>query len=239
MAPMNRLGPTTAVLAGGLLAVLATTTVLAVDIRGSMRIPEGYVVEAPSTGERPAYYWEEWNGFLAPRPPHVDARRELAVVLLGDGEPPAPINATVKLSGGSLLPSTVVLRAGQTIRIENTDEFTHQLVAEGLDGFSAEGTSSGQARTVNLARAGNWPLRDRILGHVRGHLHVLPNLLAVGQVDSEARFTFPGIPPGTYTLKVLHGAREVTSQEVTVADTRELVIEPIQLTAPAPARGTR
>lgn len=239
MAPMNKLGPTTALLAGGLLAVLATTTALAVDVRGSMRIPEGFVVDPPSTGERPAYYWEEWNGFLPPRPRHVDARRELAVVLTGAGEPAAPISANVKLAGGSLLPSTIVLRAGQTIRIENTDEFTHELFAEGLDGFSAEATSSQQSRTVNLARAGNWPLRDRVVGHVRGHLHVLPDLLAVAQVDAEGRFGFTGVPAGTYTLKIFHGAREVTSQEVTIVEGREMTIDPIQLTAPEPVRGTR
>ena len=39
--------------------------------------------------KRPSYNWELENGFKEVRPDRVDARRELAVVLLGEGEPPA------------------------------------------------------------------------------------------------------------------------------------------------------
>jgi hypothetical protein len=189
-----------------------------------------YKPAAPEA-ERPAYNWELENGFKELRPDRIDARRELAVVLLGDGEPlPGLDRLEVTFAGGGLMPSTIAVRAGATVLIRNDDEIAHELFAEGLEGFSAEATSPRGRRSVNLQNAGAWSLRDKIVPHVRGHLHVLANLVAVASPDAEGQFGFKGLKPGKYVLKVLHGERELASQELELS-TQELTLDPITLTA--------
>lgn len=194
-----------------------------------------YKPEQPKPA-RPSYYWELENGFKEVRPDRVDARREIAVVLLSDGAPQAGLERVeIALSGGGLLPSTLVLRTGSTLLISNNDEFAHELYAQGLDTFTAEATSPRGRRSVNVASAGSWPLRDKVVPHVAGHLHVLPNLAAVAAPDAEGQFSFKQVAPGKYTLKVFHGERELASQEIELTG-KELTLDPITLTASPDAK---
>src|ERR1700741_5271744 len=55
--------------------------------------------------KRAGYNWELENGFKEVRPERVDVRRELAVVLVGDGEAKGLERVEVSFSGGSLLPA--------------------------------------------------------------------------------------------------------------------------------------
>ena len=48
-------------------AALTSPSARAGDIQGMLRAPDGYV-PTPGADERKPYYWEEWNGFLDPRP---------------------------------------------------------------------------------------------------------------------------------------------------------------------------
>ncbi|MBZ0116961.1 MAG: hypothetical protein K8H88_08200, partial [Sandaracinaceae bacterium] len=51
-------------------AVAMAASAVALDVTGRVDVPEGY--GAPPAAEREGrsrdYYWEEWNGFLEPRP---------------------------------------------------------------------------------------------------------------------------------------------------------------------------
>ncbi len=233
--------PSALVVAGAVAAIgaaaLPSPAALAGDVKGLLRAPEGYV-PTPGADERKPFYWEEWNGFLDPRPRRVDMRRDVAVVLLGPPQVGAESHAAVTLTGGSLSPATIVVRPDTIVRIENRDDFAHELFAVGLDGFSAEATSSGQARTVRVTQPGNWLIRDRQVAHVRGHLHVIADLSAVATVEASGEYKFTNVAPGQYTVKVLHGPNEVASATAQVVDTRELVIDPLVLTAPARAAAT-
>ena len=214
-------------------AGLGVAASAAAQISGKLLL--GAYRPAAAENERPAYNWELENGFKEVRPDRIDARRELAVVLLGEGEPPPGAERVeVTFAGGGLLPATIAVRAGATVLVRNDDEIAHELYAEGLDGFSAEATSPRGRRSVNLKEPGSWPLRDKIVPHVRGHLHVLPNLVAAATADAEGQFAFKGLQPGKYVLKVLHGERELASQEIELG-TQELTIDPITLTDAAEA----
>ena len=212
-----------------LLLCCAAGTAAASEIKGQL-VLGAYKAPPPDKLPRAGFNWELGNGFKELLKDSLDAERELAVVLLGEGEAPKLERVEGRFYGGSLLPATLVVRIGSTLRVQNEDEIAHELVAEGLDGFGAEATSPRSIRSVNLKTAGNWPLRDRLVSHVRGHLHVLPDLIAVATI-ADNRFTFSDVAPGTYTLKVFHGPKELVSQKVEVGP-KPLSIDPITLMSP-------
>lgn len=217
------------------LAVGTAATAWAVDVRGTLRVASDYGQSTTNPDEeRRNHYWQEWNGVLDLRPARFDASRELAVVLTGEG-PLAPNQPAIAITNGALLPATIVARVGSEWEIQNGDPVTHQLFAEGLSELGPTPTAPGLARRQTITQAGHWPLRDQLYGHVRGHLHALPDLVARATVQPDGSFVFHEVPAGTYTLKVFHGERELHSAEVTVPEDRELVVDPIAIGA-APAQ---
>jgi hypothetical protein len=225
------------------LAILGVPAVVfAVDVRGTLTIPSDYRsnVAAPTPQESArARYWEEWNGVLDPRPARLDTVRELAVVLTGDGPPAGGEQPPYRIHNGSLLPATIVARAGTGIQIRNDDGMSYELFAEGNTDFAAIQTAPGNARPITFSQPGDWPVRDRVHVHVRGHVHALPNLIARAFLESNGSYTFRGVPAGTYQLRVFHGAREVASQEVHVADGSALQVPAITLSAAAAAAASQ
>ena len=208
----------------------------ATDVRGQLILGAYRPEEEKQTGKA-RFNFELENGFKEVLSDRVEAARELAVVLTGEGEPSLGERQEVLFSGGGLMPATVVIRQGSTIYLRNEDEVAHELLAQGLDGFSAEATSPKAARSINLKSAGNWPLRDTLVTHLRGHLHVVADLIAVAKVAPNGKYVFEGINPGSYTLRVFHGPNEIASQQVEVG-ARALSVDPITLTA-APAKDNK
>jgi hypothetical protein len=177
---------------------------------------------------RPAFNWELENGVKEVLPERTPPR-ELAVVLVGNAAPSGDGRLEVAIVGGALLPSTLVVRTDTTLRIRNDDEIGHELVAVGLDGFSAEATSPGATRSVRLTKPGSWPLLDKLAVHSSAYLHVLLNLSAVAKLEPNGSYTFPDVPAGKYTLKVFRGADELISKDIEVAD-RALSVDPLTFT---------
>lgn len=220
-------------------ALVLPSAVLAVDVRGSLTIPPDFAsFVAPATdAERPrARYWEEWNGVLEPRPFRFDLVREIAVVLTGgpasDGEQPP-----LRLHNGTLSPATIVVRAGTAIQIRNDDGVAYELFAEGLSDFGPIATAPGNARPITIPSPGHWPIRDRNHSHVRGHLHALPDLVSRAFVEPNGSYTFRGIGPGTYRLRVFHGERELAAQEIVVPEAGTLTVPAIAVAAAAAVPG--
>ena len=178
------------------------------------------------------FQWEIENGVKEVTPDRVDAKRELAVVLVGDGEPAFPERMEVAFSGGGLLPGTIVARPGATVLFVNQDEIAHEMYGVGNADIKAEATSPRGRRSVVLKDAGVIELRDQLLPHLSGVIHVIPNAIAVATPNGSGEYSFPEIKPGKYTLKVLHGKNEIASQEVEVGP-KALAVDPIALTAPA------
>jgi len=226
---------TLSVLAAVLAAVLALVTVvysapaLAAEVTGKLLVSTYRLAPKESPG---AFQWEIENGVKEVAPDRVDARRELTVVLVGEGESAFPERMEVAFSGGGLLPSTIVARPGATLLFLNQDEIAHELYAVGDKSIAAEATSPRGRRSVTVKDAGVIELRDQLLPHLSGFIHVIPNAIAVATPDASGQYSFPEIKPGKYTLKVLHGKNEIASQEVEVG-AKALAIDPIALTAPS------
>ncbi|MGD8280693.1 MAG: carboxypeptidase-like regulatory domain-containing protein [Gemmatimonadota bacterium] len=211
-------------LSAGLFGLAVATTAAAATLSGSVSIPDGFTPPAPDTGAAP-FYWEEWNGFLEPSPRRLDPRRDIAVVLVGEGD--APPNH-FELSGGSLLPQVLVASPGSDIQITNTDGCAHELYSDDIDGLTALSTAPGNARSFEAPALGHYRIRDRLYAHVDGYLHVITGLVARAEPDASGRFTFDDVEPGTYTVKVFYKEREVASSEVEVGTTA-ITIDPMAL----------
>lgn len=216
-----------------LLALLASASfarpALAGEVSGKL-VLGAYKPAPEAPPKRLPFNWELENGFKQVLPERVEAPRELAVVLVGPGDARGMEFVDVSMRGGSLMPSTVVVRAGTTVKLKNEDEIAHEVFAEGLEGFSAEAISPRGVRSIHLGNTGNWPLRDNLLAHVRGHLHVIADVVAIGKVAPDGSYAFGEVVPGKYTLKVFHGTKEVLAQAVEVGD-KATSIDPITLTA--------
>jgi hypothetical protein len=199
----------------------------AAEVRGQIVIAS-LPPRAASKAARPLFNWELENGVKEVLPERTPPR-ELAVVLLGPAAPSGDNRIEVSISGGSLLPSTLVVRTDTTLRIRNDDEIGHELAAVGLDGFSAEATSPGATRSVHLTKPGSWPLRDMLAVHAGAYLHVVPNLSAVAKLEPNGSYVFPDVPAGKYTLKVFRGADALISKDIEVTD-RPLTVDPLTFT---------
>ncbi|MCC7538222.1 MAG: hypothetical protein IT379_18490 [Deltaproteobacteria bacterium] len=212
----------------------------AVDVRGAFQAAPG---AAPTliTPRRPAFYWEEWNGFLAPRARTIDPPRDLAFALVGP--PPAQqaeARVTVELVDGSLRPASIVVRPGTTVRFENRDELAHELYGVDYPAIGPEATSPNAARVVTLSDVRIIEIRDRRVPHLRGYIAVTPVAYA-GNPAADGTMTITGVAAGSYTLKVLFDGRWVHEQPVEVVEGREATIPPIRIEPPpgaAPAPST-
>lgn len=228
--------PPIAALAVASAVSLVAASALAGDVRGSLTVPADFpsVVTPPSEAEAARLrYWEEWNGFLEPRPAHVETAREIAVVLTGTGTPSTGEQPALRMHNGSLFPSTVVVRVGVATPVRNDDACAYEIFADGNAEVGPVQTAPGNARPITVSTPGHWALRDRSLPHVQGHLHALPDLVARAFVEPTGGYVFRGVEPGAYSVHVFQGEHEVgPAQAVTVGDTHEIVVAPITLARP-------
>jgi hypothetical protein len=215
---------------------LFAATALAGDVRGTLAVPTDFPTMTAPPAEADAArlrYWEEWNGFLEPRPARVEAAREFAVVLTGAGSPSTGEQPALRLHNGALFPSTVVVRVGVATPLRNDDACAYEIFAQGNAELTPVQTAPGNARPLNVSATGHWALRDRNFPHVQGHLHALPDLVARAFVEPSGGYVFRGVDPGSYVVHVFQGDREVApAQAVSVADTREIAVAPITLARP-------
>lgn len=178
-------------------------------------------------------HWEEWNGAVARRENRLKLARRLTVVLTGEG---TAMPVSYAFRGGALETDTIVVRAGSSFAIENTDIFDHELSADGLAALPPLSTAPGQTRTASAAAPGEWALVDRAHPGWRGKLVAVTGLVARGSTDDSGRFSFADVPPGRYTLRVFHEGSEVAAVPVEVSGAKEAVVAPLSVKVPPPRR---
>ncbi|MBX3251582.1 MAG: carboxypeptidase regulatory-like domain-containing protein [Myxococcales bacterium] len=199
----------------------ASATAFAGTLRGTVRMADP--ADTPAD-ESPPYYWSVWNGLVDPVDPKASPSRELAVILTG-GPGGDPVGCEHGLRGGGFMSRTMAVKAGGTLRLVNTDGCSHELYSDTIPDFAPLATAPGNPRNV-VVPAGVHEIHDRLYAHVHGVVHALPDLAACGRIADDGAFVFEGVPAGSYTLKVLQGAREVHSAAVTLTD-GETTVEPI------------
>ena len=199
-----------ALLAGALFLVPGMAAAVAVS--GTLGLPESLGDATPV----PDQYWEVRNGILATLPDHLDPRRELLVVLRG-AEGSENNGCDYGLRGGDLMPRTMVVEAGSTLRITNHDATPHELHVDNLDGFTALSTAPGMARSERIPAGGPYDVEDKLYPHIQGSIVAVTGLVACGHLDAHGAYQFSDVAAGTYQLEVYRAGEVVAHQEVELA----------------------
>ncbi len=204
-------------------ALMAPPEVSAEIVDGSVRGQKS----ATNSSAEDDYYWRVWNGALPERSGTM-GNDDLLAVLTGKFTGP-PIDCTFRYRGGALEPSTLAARSGTTVRIENRDTFTHELVVEGLPGFTPLESGTETVRAIPVPAGGPWKLADNYYPHVDGYLHSIRELVACAAVSKNGTFRFENVPPGPYSLRILRGNEQVAMQKITVPAGKAIQVDALTL----------
>ena len=122
--------------------------------------------------------------------------------------------------GCMYVPHVMGVHVGQTIRIENTDPFQHNIhpTPEHNRGFN-ESTPNAESfleKEFLLAEMGI-PVKCDVHAWMQAYIHVMDHPYHATS-DAAGNFSISGLPAGEYTVTVRHESLGEQSMQVTVAD---------------------
>jgi hypothetical protein len=131
----------------------------------------------------------------------ANVTRDVCIVAFGAGAAPAHEPRAVKVTGGRITPSTIVLSPGSRLSFKNTDPFPHQLYEVNNAAWGPNATAPGSTREWAAGPAtGLHVIRDQLFPSVVMYVVVDANALEYDFPDREGTFAM-NLPPGEYTLK--------------------------------------
>ena len=208
-----------------LASVLATGTLLAgsspvaVGVKGKVSgweklLPQVY---AEAAGDPHRYTWREPSPTVKQdfRKLSANVGRDVCVVAFGTGAAQAHEPLAVKLTGGRLTPSTIVLAPGSRLSFKNDDPFAHVLFEAGNDKWAPNPTAPGSSREWSSATAGVHVIRDQLVPSVAMYVLIDPNAVEFAMPDRDGAFTM-AVTPGDYTFKAFFEGKQVSKSADTV-----------------------
>jgi hypothetical protein len=198
-------------------SALASGTLLAgsspVGVRGKVSgweklLPQTYAAAAASDSHR--YTWREPSPTVKQdfRKLSANVSRDVCVVAFGAGAAQAHEPLAVKITGGRLTPSTVVLSPGSRLSFKNTDPFPHVLYESGNDTWAANPTAPGSSREWAATAPGLHVIRDQLFPSVAMYVLVDPNAVEFALPDRDGNFAM-AVTPGDYTVKAFFEGKQV------------------------------
>jgi hypothetical protein len=136
----------------------------------------------------------------------ANVTRDVCVVAFGEGDAPAHEPKVVKVTGGRITPSTIVLSPGSRLSFKNTDPFPHQLYEEKNPAWAVNPTAPGSTREWAAGAPGLHVIRDMLFPSVVMYIFVDAKAVEFDFPDREGTFEM-NLPPGTYTLKAFFEGR--------------------------------
>ena len=145
-----------------------------------------------------------------------------------------PRRVTMTLRDCRLSPRIERIAAGGTVILSSEDaimsrfRFLDTDSLQGNDALRATVTMNDEGQVVPLSDATRAPgivaIRDDLHPWVRGFLAVAPHPF-VAVTEADGRFSFDGVPAGSYTLVVWHERFGTTSQPITISAGQETKAE--------------
>lgn len=200
-------------LAAAAAAIILCSPALGASLRGAIKLPSGFT--ARSAFAQPGY-WLLPNDVIEIRPPLVDPRMKMVVVLEGSGLPvKAGVKPALTMNDASITPEVLPVQANQKITFSNKDATVHNLEPQGTKFMQPMRLLTNSTATRSLDKPGAYRL----------HCTEVPHMVATILVVSAPQFTLPNaagafafsdIPAGSYTLKIWYSGKWVHNQPVAV-----------------------
>ncbi|MGD0675681.1 MAG: hypothetical protein ABSC94_09705 [Polyangiaceae bacterium] len=201
-------------------AALATKTRLAGAAAAGLRgkvvgwerlFPQVYVDASKADAHR--YTWREPSPTVKQdfRKLSSNVSRDVCVVAFSNGtvQPHEPL--LIKVTGGRITPSTVVLAPGSRLSLKNVDPFPHVLYQVGDSKWAANAVSPGSSREWAATVPGTYVIRDQLFPSIAMYVVVDPTAFEFALPDHEGGFAM-SVPPGDYTLKAFFDGKQVSRE---------------------------
>ncbi len=138
------------------------------------------------------------------------------VYIEGRGPRGTPVRAGMALESRQFRPRVLVVPTGSTVEFPNQDPFNHNVFSLSEPSrFDLGLYGRGQVESQRFPRPGLVRVFCNIHPRMSGFVLVRENAW-YAQPGADGGFTLPGVPPGTYTLKVWHERAPEVTQEITV-----------------------
>lgn len=171
-------------------------------------LPQVYVDASKPDAHR--YTWREPSPTVKQdfRKLTASVSRDICVAAFGAAaaQPHEPVS--VKITGGRITPSTIVVSPGSRISFRNADPFPHQLFEANNPAWAANPTAPASTREWAATAAGVHVIRDELFPDVVMHIVVDPQAVEFALPDREGGFILP-LPPGEYSLKAFFDGKAV------------------------------
>ena len=191
------------------LSLTVPTTVWAGDVRGVINVDRDFRPSANNTHLARSYSLQAPNGSVPITEASFRAPDEVTIVIVGEAASP-PLGCSYGMQGGGFTPTTMVTRVGSQLTLDNRDGLSYELYSPEIDALASAPIAPGSERTIPMPNTpGVHVIRDRVQPHVRGMLHVIPNLVACGQIDDDGDYRFRDVPPGEYSVRVYFQGRVI------------------------------
>jgi hypothetical protein len=138
----------------------------------------------------------------------ANVSRDVCVVATASAAAPAHEPLAVRLTGGRLTPSTIVLSPGSRLSFKNVDPFSHALYEVGNASWAANTTASGSNREWAATTPGLHVIRDQLYPSVAMYVTVDPGAVEFAFPDRDGAFSL-AVTPGDYTVKVFFEGKQV------------------------------
>jgi hypothetical protein len=193
-------------------SLLAGSSPVGVNVKGKVvgwekLVPQVYA-EAAADPHR--YTWRETSPTVKQefRKLSANASRDVCIVALNSAGAQAHEPLAIKITGGRLTPSTLVLSPGSRLSFKNDDPFPHVLFEAGNDKWAANPIAPTSTREWAATTAGLHVIRDQLFPSVVMYVLVDPAAVEFATPDRDGAFSM-AVTPGDYTLKAFFEGKQV------------------------------
>jgi len=114
----------------------------------------------------------------------------------------------MKVTGGRVFPTTIVVSPGTPLAFKNYDPFIHRLYVVGNATFKAQDMAPNAVRSWSASGPGKYEIRDELFPSVRTFVIVDPQVVQVAYPGRDGAFGLT-LPAGEYVLKAFFGGKQV------------------------------